>query len=148
MTYLLLLFFALLIFIGGAGINCVTYCCVECQDTGLEAVLQDKCCKTHEHKHMHCDTDSKSSSLSAFVDCMDSTSCCQIQRIQFDWSQGHIPVVDLTPIVLELFQNRMVPSLSSFLSLLEENRGYAQKDRWLSVPTPRVYLSLLTTLLI
>ena len=42
---------AALVFYGGAGINVITYCCIDCSSIGIEALLNGKCCDIHHHDH-------------------------------------------------------------------------------------------------
>ena len=50
-AHILAFFMATLVFYGGAGINIITYCCIECRSAGIEALLNDKCCDIHHHDH-------------------------------------------------------------------------------------------------
>ena len=48
---MIVVFMAVLVFYGGAGINIISYCCKECRSAGIEALINNKCCDIHNHNH-------------------------------------------------------------------------------------------------
>lgn len=140
-SYLFIVFLATLVFYGGAGINLVTYCCGDCRTEGVEVLLDDKCCEIHDHDH----SEAVEEKLSASGQ-MDEESCCNLERVSFDWNSSTLPSTQLQPAVVDLFSfgtlhASLIPSLFFSDCLFQET------DRPPLVG-PRVYLSLLNVLLI
>lgn len=139
---------AILIFYGGSGVNFVSYCCDDCRAAGVEVVVNDKCCDIHEHQHEH--NHSHNKATTAKDDCFDhlcETDCCTLERVDFEWDQTTHPVFNLEPVAFDLISmGKPVSSLLPDLELTEIHR-VEQGGPPLAV-CPRVYLSLLTTLLI
>lgn len=132
---MLIVFLSALIFYGGAGVNFISYCCNECRSAGVEAVVSEACCDIHEHQHGGCDSHS----------C--GTDCCTLERIDFDWERAVGPVFKLQPTVMALLSActpaiALLPGLEITETLLND-----LYDPCLVI-CPKVYLSLLTTLLI
>lgn len=137
-TSLFLVILASLIFYGGAGVNFVSYCCGACEKEGVGALLEAKCCEIHEHDHGH-DGLAKNT-----LDCR-SMNGCGIERVDFDWNSVNIQVPDLQPVVHDLFFSSISEGLE-VASLLTSS--YEIRVTGPPVACPRIYLSLLTTLLI
>lgn len=141
-TYLFIVFLATLIFYGGAGVNLITYCCGDCRTEGVAVLLNDNCCEVHEHSC--CDT-TKETTTCAHSGCCEDDNC-GLERISFDWSSFSNPIIELQPAVTDLLS-----FASPFASLvpvpsLEE---YITQDQYgPPIVCPRIYLNLLTTLLI
>lgn len=139
-TYSLLLFLAFLIFYGGGGVNLITYCCNDCHSEGVEAVVKGKCCEIHNHTHLSV------SIVDEPICCMQGSKGCDVQRVEFDWTNISFQSLDLQPNVIDLFYS-VIPDLLlgsvnytvSFFSICSTGPP---------IPCPRVYLSLLTMLLI
>lgn len=132
---------ALLVFYGGAGVNVISYCCGDCEAEGIEMLLDKDCCDVHEHAHCEAlPTDDSSS-------CNDmQAGFCDIERVSFDWNSASFQLPDMHPAVFELFSFgtfnvSLVPS--PILSKLT-----AATPTGPPILCPRVYLSLLSTLLI
>lgn len=147
-TYLLLLFLALMVCIGGAGTSYVAYCCDGCQEAAIGVVRAESCCSSSKQgqKHTCAERKEKCPFLSAACDKDASDTCCEVQQIQFDWSQTIIPAFDLQPLSIELF---MFDPISFFSSL--KRMAVLWDGEWMPpIPasSPRIYLSFLTTLLI
>lgn len=136
-TYLFLLFMATLIFYGGAGVNIVTYCCNDCRAEGVAVLKEKSCCKVHGHDRPF---------AGAVPDCGPGCDGCDVERVSFDWNSVHPLTLNLHPVVTDL--------ISSAVSPLSWVPGLATTDLLRfdgkSPPAvcPRIYLSLLTTLLI
>lgn len=142
--YIFTFLFAALVFYGGAGVNIVSYCCDDCQAGGVEVVLDDKCCEVHGHSHQ--DDEDEYVIETANASCHTDERCCDLTRVDFDWSSVHAFIVDLQPVQLDLFFQAMPDLSMSYLPIVKEISSV--------MPTgppplcPRTYLSLLTTLLI
>ena len=70
---------------------------------------------------------------------------CGIERVDFDWNSVNIQVPDLQPVVHDLLFSSIFESLQ-IASLFADS--YEIRVTGPPVSCPRVYLSLLTTLLI
>lgn len=135
---LFLVILASLIFYGGAGVNFVSYCCGVCEKEGVEALLEAKCCEIHGHDH------SRDKLANNTVECCGMNGC-GIERVDFDWNSVNIQVPDLQPVVHDLLFSSIFESLQ-IASLFADS--YEIRVTGPPVACPRVYLSLLTTLLI
>lgn len=144
-TYLFIVFLAALVFYGGAGVNFVTYCCGDCRTEGVTVLLDDKCCDIHEHEHEpeYEHAGEVSAPVSA---CSAAADSCDVERVSFDWSRVHPSVFNLQPVMTDVcsscFLFAPLQPLPSIKELLVSNEGDPPVVR------PRIYLSLLTTLLI
>lgn len=136
-AYPLLVFLAALIFYGGAGVNFISYCCGDCEDEGIEVLVEDMCCDIHEHAH---------DSLPPHPSNLVHTHGCGIERVNFDWNSVHMPTFILQPLVCDLFFSRI--SDISLVSSFEENKYLPSAATGPPIKCPRTYLSFLTTLLI
>lgn len=140
-AYIFLVFLASLIFYGGAGVNFVSYCCGDCEEEGVEVLLESRCCEIHGHDHDH--------DREVMVD--DRIGCpnmhgCGIERMDFDWNSANVYIPDLQPAVCDLFylsafnvSQRQISFINKYTSVMQTGPPVA---------CPRTYLSLLTTLLI
>lgn len=142
-TYLFILFLATLIFYGGAGVNLVTYCCGDCRSEGVAVLLETDCCEVHGHEH----GDASDELLTGMeLSCGTEDTCCDLERVSFDWNSVGLLIVNLQPVVTDLMPFSISP-LSQF-PLLAENKLFLNDDEAPPIVCPRIYLSLLTTLLI
>lgn len=140
-TYLFIIFLATLIFYGGAGVNLVTYCCGDCRTEGVAVLLDDNCCEVHEHSC--CDTTAETTACHSGC-CEDDA--CGLERVNFDWSSFNSPSVVLQPAVTDLLSFAFpIASLLPVPSIKEYN---TQDQDGPPIVCPRIYLNLLTTLLI
>lgn len=142
-TYLFVMLVSALVFYGGAGVNVISYCCDQCRSAGIEAVSDHKCCEIHHHHHEH-----ETPVEQTCNDCVGHThnNCCGIERLLFDWDTTTESNIDLAPISLDvLFAG--TGNISSIPTLLFEEITSVMPTGP-PLKTPRVYLSLLTTLLI
>lgn len=119
-TSLFLVILASLIFYGGAGVNFVSYCCGACEEEGVEVLLKASCCERHDNG-------------------------CSVERVDFDWNSVNIQVPDLQPAVHDLLFFSIFESLQVASLFADSNEVRSTGP---PVTCPRVYLSLLTTLLI
>lgn len=140
-TYLFIVFLATLIFYGGAGVNLITYCCGDCRTEGVAVLLNDNCCEVHEHSC--CGAAGEATACNSGC-CEDD--CCGVERISFDWSSSANPVVELQPAVIDLLS--FASPLASLLPIPSIKEYTAQDQDGPPVVCPRIYLNLLTTLLI
>lgn len=140
-TYLFVVLLATLIFYGGAGVNLITYCCGDCQTEGVAVLLNDNCCEVHEH-----DCCSTMPEPQADHSCCNDEDCCGIQRIDFEWSSSDNPVVELQPAVMELLSYGS--SLYSLIPYPTNNKYFASSQDSPPVVCPRIYLNMLSVLLI
>lgn len=139
-TYLFIFFLATLVFYGGAGINIITYCCSDCRIEGTDVLLEDKCCEVHDHDHPPVAENAVSACQT------DESSSCDVERISFDWNKSCYPVLDLQPAVVDLLsfgaqRISLVPAPGVCEPLIPEQDSPP-------IVCPRVYLSLLNSLLI
>lgn len=138
-TYLFIVFLATLIFYGGAGVNLITYCCGDCRTEGAAVLLDDKCCEIHGHDHSGVETN-------LLMPTPEADDCCDVERVNFDWSYFSRPVLDLQPAVTDLLTLGLTCfSLITYFDVAEGSVGWQGSP---PVLCPRIYLSLLTTLLI
>lgn len=140
-TYLFVVLLASLIFYGGAGVNLITYCCGDCQTEGVAVLLNDNCCEVHEH-----DCCGTTPEPQAGHSCCNDEDCCGIQRIDFEWSSSDNPVVELQPAVMELLSYGS--SLYSLIPYPTNNKYFASSQDSPPVVCPRIYLNMLSVLLI
>jgi len=121
---------ACLIFYGGGGVNFVSYCCDNCRSGRIEATVAANCC--------NCCSDHSS-----------DTSCCDIERITFEWNNVQNPEVEIHPVASDLFfsgnymPHTMLPIVSAYTKTL-----FTQYDDPPIASNSRFYLSLFATLLI
>lgn len=141
-TYLLVVVLASLIFYGGAGVNLITYCCGDCRTEGVAVLLDDNCCEMHAHSCCDAPAETKN----AHSCCDEEDDGCGIERINFDWSRFNTSVVELQPMVIDLLS--FSSSLYSFTPFLNNNKYTEYEHDGPPVVCPRIYLNLLTTLLI
>ena len=140
-TYLFIVFLATLIFYGGAGVNLITYCCGDCRTEGVAVLLNDNCCEVHEHS---CCSTTDESSVCHSGCCEDE--CCDLERVRFDWSSSNNPIVELQPAVTGLLS--FASPIASLVPVPSIKEYIAQDQDGPPVVCPRIYLNLLTTLLI
>lgn len=138
-TYLFIVFLATLIFYGGAGVNLITYCCGDCRTEGVAVLLNDNCCEVHSSHN----TAGKAAACDS--GCCEG-DCCGLERISFDWSNFSNPIVELQPAVIDLLS--LASPLASLLPIPSIKEYTAQDQDGPPVVCPRIYLNLLTTLLI
>lgn len=139
-AYLFFFFLATLIFYGGGGINFISYCCGDCRTEGVEVLLEDKCCEVHGHDHQDV-VDEVDSSCQA-----DESSCCDLLRVSFDWNKVCNQIIDLHPAVFDLLS--FGTQRNSFIPDLDIRELIFLKQESPPILCPRIYLSLLNTLLI
>jgi hypothetical protein len=142
-TYLCILFLATLIFYGGAGVNLVTYCCGDCRSEGVAVLLDTDCCEVHGHEHGHTDD---GQFAGTHTSCGTEETCCDMERVNFDWNSISQLAINLQPVVINLLSFGISPL--SLLPHLSENELFLTNDDAPPIVCPRIYLSLLTTLLI
>lgn len=140
-TYLFIVFLASLIFYGGAGVNLITYCCGDCRTEGVVVLLNDTCCDVHEHSC--CSTADEVSACDS--GCCEE-DCCDMERISFDWSSSNNPIVELQPAVTDLLS--FASPLASLVLVPFLKEYISQEQDGPPIVCPRVYLYLLTSLLI
>ena len=140
-TYLFIVFLASLIFYGGAGVNLITYCCGDCRTEGVAVLLNDTCCDVHEHNC--CSTADEVSACDS--GCCEE-DCCHMERISFDRSSSNNPIVELQPAVTDLLS--FASPLASLVPVPFLKEYISQEQDGPPVVCPRVYLYLLTSLLI
>ena len=151
--YLFTFILAALIFYGGAGINLVSYCCGDCRSAGVEVVLNEKCCEIHDHTHQHhkdCSHTHHSTDANHnhFGNSIQEEDCCDLQRLDFEWDSSITRIQQPVPVELDMSVMGL-PSLTLLTALVDKNTE-AEPDKYIPplIVCPRVYLSLLTTLLI
>ncbi|MCD7936033.1 MAG: hypothetical protein LUG98_04165 [Tannerellaceae bacterium] len=164
MKYMFAFLLASLIFYGGAGVNLMSYCCGDCRTAGVAVVLSDKCCEIHDHHHgeaathepgnshhhahtgCHHHTDGHQAE-EACAEHLCETNCCDMERLSFEWENSTSSVQQPLPVEMDLSVFGL-PSMTLLTSLeLEQDRQVEEYSPPLKV-CPRVYLSILTTLLI
>lgn len=151
-TYLFVVILSALVFYGGAGINVISYCCKDCRSAGIEAIAshhhqccETQCCEKHGHHNHHQHKMHDEPACKSNID-HSHTDCCGIERLQHDWSSDSGSNIDLEPVTIDL----LFAELGS-ISILPV---YTLEEISAIMPTgppidpPRVYLSLLATLLI
>ena len=141
LKYTLLTFLAALIFYGGAGVNLVSYCCSNCFNAGLQAVIaSETCCTTHEQE-------SATAGKTDYKTFIDKSHHCGITRVEFEWTTSE----DDGSLLIIPFVTDVLYDLS-YTSLLTESEAseplFIDEADPPTVLPPRDYLSLLTTLLI
>ena len=125
----------------GAGVNLITYCCGDCRTGGVAVLLDDNCCEVHGHSC--CNTSDEATACNSGC-CGED--CCDLERISFDWSSSANPVVELQPVAIDLLS--FASPLASLLPIPSVKEYTAQDQDGSPVVCPRIYLNLLTTLLI
>lgn len=142
LTYSFIILMAALVFYGGAGINVYSFCCDECRDAGMEVLTGDKCCEIHGHHH--------DEATVFFEEDNDHAGhahemCCDLKRLRYDWGFEDVSNPDMEPLVVDLFDAGL-PDIS-LIPLPYTKEINTAMPNGPPLP-PRVYLSLLTTLLI
>ena len=151
-AYLCILFLATLIFYGGAGVNLVTYCCGDCRSEGVAVLLEKDCCEVHGHEHGDANEHTEEHAEANLPAGTANTLCgtedayCDLERVSFDWNSVAQLVVNLQPVVIDLLSFGI--SSASLPAFLPENKLFLFADNSPPFVCPRIYLSLLTTLLI
>ncbi len=145
LTYLLTTTLVLLIFYGGAGVNLMSYCCNDCRSAGIEVVMNSKCCDIHQHNHCE---DHMAVSDDTACEHLSEINCCSLERINFEWNQANVPVFDMQPVGHDLLTTGL-PALYLLTDIGTWSKShFITRDGPPLTVCPRVYLSLLTTLLI
>lgn len=121
--------------------NLITYCCGDCRTEGVAVLLNDTCCDVHEHNC--CSTADEVSACDS--GCCEE-DCCDMERISFDWSSSNNPIVELQPAVTDLLS--FASPLASLVPVPFLKEYISQEQDGPPVVCPRVYLYLLTSLLI
>lgn len=139
-------------FYGGAGINVISYCCNDCRSAGIEAIAshhhqccKTQCCEKHEHnnqQHKILDEHACKSNIDR-----SHTDCCGLERLQHDWSSASGSEIDLEPVTIDLLFAELGNISILPVYTLEEISAIMHTGPPILI-SPRVYLSLLTTLLI
>lgn len=140
-TKLSMIILAALIFYGGAGVNFVSFCCDACQSAGIQVVKDGNCCEVHGHSHEAAVIETASGMISHTHE-----MCCDLERLDFDWNSSPAIALDLQPIALDLLSFGTTDLLMPVPLANEETTLMPTGPP--PVFCPRVYLSLLTTLLI
>ena len=140
-TGLFTLLLAALIFYGGAGVNIVTYCCNDCRSEGVAVLQESSCCEVHGHEHKQ-DTGISETTPS----CQTEDASCDLERISFDWNSAGQYAVNLQPLVVDLLSFGISPV--SLIPVVAANHLFYSDGESPPIVCPRIYLSLLTTLLI
>lgn len=144
LTYLLLAMMSVLLCYGGAGVNLVSYCCTDCETEGVTALISDKCCEIHDH---YDNSTSNHSHLGVTDSCGHAQEdSCSLERIEFEWQSFPAPVFSFCPMMCYL-PISLALYLCPILSDVTEDNNQLD-DSPPPVPLPKLYLSLLTTLLI
>jgi hypothetical protein len=141
-TVVLILFLACIVGYGGAGVNYINYCCHECAVQGVDAVVNDLCCETHGHDHVNF-MNEKGEVFRHDGDCLN----CGLKRVKFEWTDDtddmpviQVPSFDLSYLSSDIIQS-LIPAVPVYSHCFVPLDGPP-------ILCPRVYLSLLTTLLI
>ncbi len=142
--YILVTLLAFLIFYGGAGVNLISYCCDECRSAGWEVLVDDKCCDIHNHEHS-CDHPEINHNCS--TNAFDKSTCCDLERVDFEWDNTENPEPELEPAVTDLFDFGTITA-SLFIESFQADILHPDAEAPPLIGNPRHYLSLLTTLLI
>ena len=141
-TVVLILFLACIVGYGGAGVNFINYCCQECAVQGVDAVVNDLCCETHGHDHVNF-MNEKGEVFRHDGDCLN----CGLKRVKFEWTDDtdDIPVIQVPSFDLSYLSSDIIQSLIPAAPVY--SHCFVPLDGP-PILCPRVYLSLLTTLLI
>jgi hypothetical protein len=138
------------IFIGGAGMYIISYCCNDCEEAGIAALINDKCCDIHHHPHK---TDQHyhevdENTVCDFCTIHTSGDCCSIERVSFDWNLHNAAddAIKLFPVSLDLFSN-FIYNLTSVIHTTAEKNNLNHLNGP-PIVLPHDYLSVLTVLLI
>lgn len=116
-------------------------CCGDCRTEGVAVLLNDNCCEVHEHSCCGAAVEATACNSGCCED-----DCCGLERISFDWNSSANPVVELQPAVIDLLS--FASPLASLLPIPSIKEYTAQDQDGPPVVCPRIYLNLLTTLLI
>jgi hypothetical protein len=129
--------FAALLFYGGAGVNVVQYCCIGCENKGIEAVSDkcghDACCAKDECGSCHCGRH-------------DGT-VCSIKRVEFEWQSVDVDCFYMLPPVCDVPRFTLDYLLSQNKFMFSAVESHIDDDAP-PIVLPKTYLSLLSTLVI
>lgn len=142
LTYTFVIVMAALVFYGGAGINVYSFCCDDCRHAGVEAITGDRCCEIHGHSHDDVPIIEAASGNFSHTHEM----CCDMKRFSYDWGVEDVITPSSEPVVFDLLSDGLsdisiipIPNLKEINTVMPTGPPLCP---------PRVYLSLLTTLLI
>lgn len=133
---------AALVFYGGAGVNVASFCCQDCRAEGVEILAGDRCCEVHGHTH-HLEHETVEHTNDSFDHSHEK--CCHMSRISFDWGSEKVSIDSPQPVTFDLLTDGSFDISVIPLPFVEERTSVMPNGPPLP---PRVYLSLLTTLLI
>ncbi|MCC8144354.1 MAG: hypothetical protein LIO97_11075 [Tannerellaceae bacterium] len=136
--------------------NSITYCCNDCRSEGIEVVVDKKCCEIHHHHHLEHEDALGASGHTHDAICMghqhcasdedEDEDCCGLERIAFEWESSVIQIPVSQPVATDLlcFSKYNIPQLTE----AEVQQATPLEEVRPPLLCPRVYLSLLTTLLV
>lgn len=146
-TLIALLLTAIVIY-GGSGVNMYFFCCDDCRDEGVAAVIEHKCCEIHQHHHLDDSTEHQYDYLRD-LNIHDSHGECGIDRVSVNWTFSADKTLDLNPVVIFL------PDLVLFADIYDnfiiddsQTNSFETKSQKPPNLSKEVYFNLLTTLII
>lgn len=137
LTYIIILFFVLIVSYGGSGVNLMVYCCGICQEKGILSDEKSMCSEISECFHSE-DED--------YQVCMHEHSFpCGVSWISFDWNSSVSLLPVLTPGVIDLAWLTDIAALTPIPFATE-----FVSDQRSGPPLlyPRLYLSIINRLII
>ena len=158
---------AALVFYGGAGINLISFCCNVCRSEGIEAIISENRCISHQHSHTHsgqlshhvsdchknvchtCTEEHFACNRDEYSDSHGNQSdgdCCSLTRISFDWTVQHVSKQEISLVVQDLFFHTPLTVLPQDSHLTDTPTTHIPHGP--PVIPPRDYLSTLRILLI
>lgn len=145
---LLVLLLSVVIMYGGSGVNAYFFCCDDCRNAGLTAVIEQKCCEIH-HEH-HSGEVITYYGGHACGEEFDLADVCGVERIQVKWTQSTSEEINLQPVVTELdFCSTLAARQTQYQPVLPIQPEYVNRH---SQKPPNLsrkdYSSLLTVLII
>jgi len=129
--------FIVLCIYGGSGFYLEDYCCNDCREVGIDAVLADECHNIHKTEcHTECsDIEHEQEDADCRYQCITGKTCCSITTYKVDVyivdykPQIHVPISDLPYPLRHLFNKELTASL--FRECLNTNflPVYSLKER-------------------
>lgn len=141
LSYIVLVFLALIISYGGSGVSFMIYCCQICQEHDMHVVEAHTCCELSDQCH------SMNDEPGAYIHMDGHSFPCEVTRISFDWNTAVPALPVFQPMEVDLgFLSNISIALNPFLLIKE-----FVPDSVFDPPLPfrsRQYLALFSQFLI
>ena len=134
-TNILSFLFIILCVYGGSGFHSENYCCDDCREVGIDAVLTDECHKVHETECGVDCSETGQENADCLHQCINKGMCCSITVYTLDdyvadnKSQINVPTFDLPYPLQHLFDKELIASSGQECSDTYFLPAYFSRDR-------------------